>query len=389
VTRRTPQFDNASQMLAAVLDVLEASQQLGLDVVLSIGYQIQMGVEWNTQNRDELRRDPDGGFMNHWISGETASPYSEKYRRDILEYYQWVDANVIRRYPNVVALNLADEPMGSDFSAHALSAFRVRYGTRFEDAPAHDRGEFLAGVIPDYASWSATRWRELSPDLPTMMTFHVQRDAPFLPDVERIFAQTPETFIFSADTHLDDGPMNRPVTPRNVNLLHGMVRTFGWLSKVYGKRLMLWTSANAWGLKPTGGVGEALQNLDLVHDGAKGAGGTIGMLLAWGWNIQGQGVYDDQGNFPRDKEPFIGLLSDALAQKRDQLSIPSGGAPDSVVYVPKSVLYPAFGERRITHLADGVVDLSGVDFTNENTVYLTDGPALEAARQAGIPIVPL
>ena len=182
-------------------------------------------------------------------------------------------------------------------------------------------------MIPDYAAWSANLWERLNPDVRTMMTFHVQRDAPFLPDVERIFAQTPPSFIFSEDTHLDDGLIDRTITPENVNLLYGMCRTFGWLSQVYGKPLMLWTAANAWGLKRNGGMPEARLNLDIVHDATRQAGGQIGMLMAWGWNIRFQGVYDDEGNFAADKESMIAGVSELLAARRDQLSLPSNEPP--------------------------------------------------------------
>ena len=37
-----------------------------------------------------------------------------------------------------------------------------------------------------------------------------------------------------------------------------MCRTFGWLSQVYGKSLMLWTGANAWSLKKNGGLPDLL-----------------------------------------------------------------------------------------------------------------------------------
>ena len=222
-----------------------------------------------------------------------------------------------------------------------------------------------------------------------MMTFHVQRDAPFLPDVERIFAQTPPGFVFSEDTHLDDGLIDRAITPENVNLLYGMCRTFGWLSQVYGKPLMLWTSANAWGLKRNGGMPEARPNLDIVHDATRQAGGTLAMLMAWGWNIRFQGVYDDEGNFAADKESMISGVSELLAARRDQLSAPSTGRPDRVYHVPASSLLPVIGAKRFDHLAEGLVDLTQIDFAAENAVYLTDGRALDEARRQAIPITTL
>lgn len=385
----TPEAANAWKIARSVLGALDAAAEVGLEVVLGIGYQIQMGEEWNAAHPAELRLDRDGQLMSQWSSGFTASPYSAVYRRDVQEYYAWVDETFVRRHPHVVALNLADEPMGADYSPHAMAEFERRYGHPFDTAPFAERGEFLTGVIPDYAAWSAEVWQRLNPDIRTMMTFHVQRDAPFLPDVERTFAQTPPTFVFSADTHLDDGTIDRVITPENTRLLYGMVRTFGWLSQVYRRPLMLWTSANAWGLKRNGGPAEARLNLQIVHDAAKQGGGQIGMLMAWGWNIFQQGVYDDRGNFPANKDEMIAVVSQGLAARREQLSLPSTSRPERVVYVPAEPLHARIGEERVHHIAEGVVDLRGIDFARENAVYLTDGRALEEARRLGIAVTPL
>jgi hypothetical protein len=389
IAAATPSSDDAHIVVAAVSTALDAAREVGLDVVLGIGYQIMMGDEWNDAHPEDLRRNRHGALLKHWGSVFTASPYSEVYRRDIGEYYGWVNRTFVLPHPHVVALNLADEPMGADFSSHAMSAFEARYGVAFDAASNAQRGEFLSGVIADYAAWSASFWERLNPDVRTMMTFHVQRDAPFLPDVERLFAQTPPSFIFSEDTHLDDGLIDRAITPTNVRLLYGMCRTFGWLSQVYARPLMLWTSANAWGLKRKGGLAEARLNLEIVHDATRQAGGQIGMLMAWGWNIRFQGVYDDEGNFGADKEAVIAGVSQMLSAQRERLSIPSTSRPDRVHYVPSARLMATIGERRFDHLAEGVVDLSRIDFATENAVYLTDGRALEEARRLGIPITPL
>jgi hypothetical protein len=389
IAAATPSAGDAHVTVNVILTTLDAAREVGLDVVLGIGYQIMMGDEWNAAHPEELRKDRDGLPMIHWESVYTASPYSEVYRKDIREYYGWVNQTFVQPNPHVVALNLADEPMGSDFSSHALAAFETRYGVPFERASTVQRGEFLTGVIPDYAAWTANVWDRLNPDVRTMMTFHVQRDAPFLPDIERIFAQTPPEFIFSEDTHLDDGLVDRTVTPDSIRLLYGMCRTFGWLSQVYAKPLMLWTGANAWSLKKQGGLPEARRNIEIVHDATRAAGGRIGMLMAWGWSIRFQGVDDDEGNFGADKDSMIAGVSQMLADRRDSLSVPSLGRPERIYHVPSAPLMAAIGEQRIDHLANGIVDLSRIDFIRENAVYLTDGRALEEARHLGIPITTL
>jgi hypothetical protein len=389
IAAATPNADNARTVVGAITTAVDAAREAGLDVVLGIGYQIMMGDEWNANHPGDLRLNRNGELLKHWGSVFTASPYAPAYQRDIREYYAWVNQTFVLPNPHVVALNLADEPMGSDFSVHAMAAFQARYGLPFERAASTQRGEFLSGVIADYAAWSATYWELLNPQVRTMMTFHVQRDVPFLPDIERIFAQTPPSFIFSEDTHLDDGLIDRTITPQNVRLLYGMCRTFGWLSQVYNKPLMLWTGANAWGLKQGGGMPEARQNIEIVHDATRQAGGRLGMLMAWGWNIQFQGVYDDEGNFAADKEGMISGVSQLLAARRERLSTPTGGRPDRVYHVPAATLLPAIGEQRADHLAEGIVELSRIPFETENAVYLTDGRALDEARRLGIPITPL
>ena len=384
----TPQAENARRIVGVVTTVIDIAREVGLDVVLAIGYQIAMGDEWNARYPDDLRQGSDGAPLIHWESVYTASPYSPQYQRDITRYYTWVNQSFVRPYPHVVAVNLADEPMGTDFSPHAKGAFKARYKQTFDEASDVERGEFLAGVIADYAALSANAWNAINPNVPAMMTLHIERDAPFLPDVERIFSATPDTFIVSADTHLDDGPLERAVTRDSIRLLYGLVRTLGWLSQVYDRPLMLWTSANAWGLKPTGGIADALVNLDIVHDTTKQVGGHLGMLMAWGWNIYTQGIYDDDGNFPVDKETMVADVSRAMVARQSQLSQQTGGRPDRVLYVPSASLYAEIGRRRIDHLAPGIVNLRGIDFVQEKVVYLMDGLALEAARDLDIVVTP-
>ena len=49
-------------------------------------------------------------------------------------------------------------------------------------------------------------------------------------------------------------------------------------------------------LKKDGSLADARQNIEIVHDATRQTGGRLGMLMAWGWNIRFQGVYDDEGN---------------------------------------------------------------------------------------------
>src|SRR5690606_1698501 len=105
-------------------------------------------------------------------------------------------------YTDVITmLSLADEPMGGDYSEPAQMEFEARYGIAMQDLSAAERwkiGEFQSGVIADYASWSADEWHRINPDILTTMSFHggeTARRVWGLPDIERLFADTPDNFI--------------------------------------------------------------------------------------------------------------------------------------------------------------------------------------------------
>jgi hypothetical protein len=390
--QRTPAYEGARAMYEAVTTALAAAREVGLGVVLPVGYQIQMGPEWSERHPEHLRRKPDGTLLLHWDFLPSASPYSPRYREDIAAYYRWVDREIVRRHPHILALNLADEPMGTDFSPWARMAFQARYGQPMEGAEAARLGEFLSEVIADYAAWSAATWQEINPRLWTMMTFHIERTAPWLPSLDALFRRPPANFIFSADTHLHDAPPELPLTPQDVNLLHGMARTFGWLSRVYRRPMMLWTAANAWGLagqsSRRGGIEEATRNVAIAGDLPRQAGGRIAMLMAWGWNIQGQGVYRDEGHLDYlDREALVGAVARALAERREGLSTPETGRPARAIHVPEALVLARLGAERVTDQARPLVDLTRTDFIAGNTVYLTGGRALEEARAAGVEIV--
>lgn len=378
---------DAKLIYQAVLDSIEASKEVGLDVVLPVGYQIKMGKDWNNKNPEHLRVDKNGNKMNHWSSGETASPYSPKYLSDIREYYEWVNQNFISKYPNIVAINLGDEPMGSDFSEWAKDEFAKRYNIDFDSSAAEKRGEFLSEVLADHAANMSNMWREINPEVWTMMTFHIQREQPWLPNMESLFRKTPSNFVVSADTHLHDDLPTKPLTDSEVEHLYGLVRTLSYLSKVYDKRLMLWTSANVWGLTNKGGIEDAERNFDIVKQATEQGGGKVAMVMAWGWNIKDQGVYRCYGQCLFDTEDMLTVLSSKMGTIRDNLSTQSNNSPDKVVYLPSSVLNTKIGEENIDHLASRYVDLRKYNLSSENIVYLNDGLALRKAREAGAEII--
>lgn len=378
---------DASLIYQAIIDSLEASKNVGLNVVLPIGYQIQMGADWNAKNPDSLRLDNTGNNLDFWGSGPTASPYSPIYQRDIKDYYRWVNQEIVSKYPNVVAINLGDEPMGSDFSHWAKEEFTRRYNSGFDNAPQEQRGQFLSEVIADHAALSANMWKEINPSVWTMITFHIQREQPWVPNMETLFNKTPNTFVVSADTHLHDALPNLPLTESDSEHLYGMVRTLSYLSKVYNKKLMIWTSANAWGLTNQGGIKEAEKNLAIIDKAIGQGGGKVAMLMAWGWNIQDQGVYRCGNQCAFDSEEMINSVSSKLALMRDSLSIQTGNTPGKVIYLPSSILNTKIGEENIDHLANAYIDLQRFNLSEENIIYLTDGFALDQAKNSGATII--
>lgn len=386
----------ASSIYQAIFNSLEASKTVGLNVVLPIGYQIQMGADWDAKNPDSLRLDSNGKLLDFWAIengqyGPTASPYSPIYQRDIKEYYQWVNREIISKYPHIVAINLGDEPMGSDFSHWAKEEFARRYNTGFDNAPQEQRGQFLSEVIADYAAISANMWKEINPTVWTMMTFHIQRDRPWLPNLEALFSKTPDNFVFSSDTHLHDAPSdeNHPLTYQEQVDLYGMVRTESYLSKVYSKPMMLWSSANAWGLSDQGGIVEANRNFNIVHDIAKQTGGQLAMIMGWGWNIKGQGVYGYEGVRRFDPNEMVETMSSKMRGVRENLSTRMNGQTPTVLYLPSGELYRRIGQDNVSNIAPEYVALSRYDLAGENFIYLNDGPALRQAEASGALIIPV
>ena len=66
-------------------------------------------------------------------------------------------------------------------------------------------------------------------------------------------------------------------------------------------------------------------NIRIVCDTSSEVGGNVGMLMAWGWNIRGQGVYRDEGSFSYlDKDDLINRVSASLVNRRGHSVGPLG-----------------------------------------------------------------
>jgi len=143
-------------MADALKRALDAARENNLQVILPIGYQIQMGDAWNRAHPDDLRLTFDGNLLTLYNSGPTASPYSPQYRADITRYYEWIQRAFVEPYRDVIVmLSLADEPMGGDYAEHAKNEFARRYGKTMDGLSQNEIwkiGEFESGVIADYAA---------------------------------------------------------------------------------------------------------------------------------------------------------------------------------------------------------------------------------------------
>lgn len=396
-----PEATRARTQIARVADCVAAAGAAKLRVVLAVGYQIEMGAAWSDRHPESIRRDADGSPMLTWTelrTGRTASPYATAFQDDIEAYWRWVDATFVRPNPHVVALNLGDEPMGADWSAPAKAAFERRYGVTFDAAPAEARGHFLGGVLADLASWSAGAWLRIDRDVHVLHTWHVQRDVPWFPDFERIFAASPASYVFSADTHLHDAPPELP--PLDPSLMLAQARTLGWLSRVYDRPLMLWTSANDWGLgcqrsarRCHFGVDDATAQVGQVLAAARDVGGNVGMLMAFAFNMRWLGAF---GPAPDpavyDPDVLFRSVSGALASARPTMTRRGTETPDPLV-VDRGALerhvaerLPALQRERRggAHVVEPFTDLGARrDLLRSTGVTLLSGRAADEAVARG------
>lgn len=387
--------ESGRMIMEKITDVLDAAKECGMQVVLPVGYKISMGPQWSERNPNQLRKDADGQDLHTWGTEQTASPYSEKYKQDIRTYYQWINDTILSKYDNIKAINIADEPMGGDFSPHAMDEFRRKYGVDYHSASDEQRGEFQQNVIPDYIIWSAKTWKDINPNMLTTATIHIQREKPFSFDVERMFSETPDTFMFSADTHLQDAPPdNFPMTKDSTKLLINMVRTLGLYSKIYNKQLMLWQGANAWsfdrdGIQPDMGIHTPQQaadiNLQIIHDRVKQAGGKIAMIFGWGHpNVQPE----DQILTGISPDTMYDHVTARLSGVRDRLSEVSQSLPRRIITIPRNQINQVTSRTRGKdgeHVIDtsDIYNLANIDFEHEDVVVIPEGKAAQIAKQHG------
>jgi hypothetical protein len=352
-----PRHAAALAVIQAQHRMLAACRAVGVDAVLPVGYQIQMGQDWNEAHPGDLRRDSQGRALDVYGGGLSASFYASSYRRDIEAYYRWVDAEFARPYADVLLmLNLADEPIGGDYSPYAEAEFRQRHGFDFSqvgDDPARQRllGEFQSRYVVEYAIYSASVWQDIHPGLPVTLSFDggQARSAFTLPDVETLFRDTPPNFVVTFDAYPRDGPPHIPLSDKNLVRLFLLARSLGLYSARYGKPLWLWAAANSWGLSQAspdpGTVSDAVANGLYLALLVRQGGGDLQGIAYWNYNVKEQGLYNDTHDTAYDPETMFARVSAGLPTLRRLMQAPPS-RPEVLVLAPPARSYEQIGAAR-------------------------------------------
>jgi len=351
-----PRHEGAVAMVQAQWRMLAACRAVGVRAVLPVGYQIQMGRRWNEAHLDALRRDAEGQPLDIYGGGVSASFYAPDYRRDIEAYYRWLEAEFVQPYADVILmLNLADEPIGGDYSAHAEAEFRQQHGFGFDDVgddPARQRplGAFQSHYVVAYAAWSAALWQEIHPGLPVTMSFDgaQARQTWTLPDVEALFRDTPSTFVVTFDAYPRDGLPHVPLSDPNLVGLFLLARSAGLYSAQYGKPLWLWAAANSWGLSQAspdpGTVSDAVANGLYLAMLVRQGGGELQGIAYWNYNVKEQGLYNAGHDTAYDPETMFAQVSAVLPTLRRLMAAPDS-RPQVLILAPPARSYAEIGAQ--------------------------------------------
>jgi hypothetical protein len=358
---RSPDHAAALAMITAQRHALEAARNLGVKVVLPVGYQIQMGAAWAAAHPRDMRRNADGTLYNQ--GGHSASFYAPDYRRDILAYYQWVDATFVRPFSDTVfMINIADEPQDGDWSIWADRAFRAQHGYGLFQAgsdPARQEavGRFQADYIAQYAAWSAEQWQAINPAIMVTESFDggYGRYMHEGPDLEAIFRDTPANFVVTFDAYPRDGLYNTALREQDLITLFNLIRTLGYYSHLYGKPLWLWSTANSWGLNGAssdpGGIADAVANGIYLAQLVNQAGGDLQGIAVWNYNIKTQGLFNDTHTLTYDPNQMFARVSAGFALWRQIMAAPAGQV-DTVILAPNEAALRQAGAKRLNRADD-------------------------------------
>jgi hypothetical protein len=322
-----PLHGQAKAIFDAQIRLLEACRDEDMPIVFPIGYQIQMGKDWNENWSEHLRRDKEGQIVD-W-GGRSACFYSPQYQEDIQRYYEWISNEVIKPFSDtIVMVNLSDEPFGGDYSHWAEEEFKERSGMTFAEAErAGDDGLFALGkfqgeYIADYAGWSARAWSLINPDHPTTVSFcgHHGREDYAMPYIPAVFELTPENFYPTWDVYPRDGHFYNPVQESDISPLIVFLQQLSRLSARHDRPVFFWTTGNSWGLGQSSSdkanIADALVNQFYLTENMKKNGGSLGGIAIWNYNIKVQGLYNDTNPIIYDPDEMFEKLSAGLKNLR-------------------------------------------------------------------------
>ncbi|GAB4314403.1 MAG: hypothetical protein Kow0059_06180 [Candidatus Sumerlaeia bacterium] len=349
----SPRRDEARDLYRAQIRLLEACRAEQMPVVFPVGYQIQMGEEWNSRHPEHLRRNKEGEIVN-W-GGRSASFYSPQYQEDIQRYYVWIIQHIVLPFSDVIMMiNLADEPFGGDYSLFAEQEFRRRTGMTFSQAAragnegARALGAFQARYIAEYAAWSARTWQALDAARPTTMSLcgHHGREDYAMPYIPAVFDLTPESFFPTWDVYPRDGHFHHPVKETDITPLLVFLQQVGFLSARHRRPVFFWTTGNSWGLGQNSpdkaNIADALVNQLYVFSAAGRHGAPPAGIAIWNYNIKHQGLYNDTNPIIYDPDVMFEKLTAGLRMLRDRAESPE---PD-VQPDPPDVLAPPAAATR-------------------------------------------
>ena len=382
------QHDDAVEIVKAQKRMLQACQEVGLKAVLSVGYHTQMGQEWSKLHPQDLRRDAQGGLWRVAAGSDPyASPYSPSFQKDLRDYYVWIEYEFLSPFRStIMMLNLADEPLGGDYSGWANAEFKRRTGYNFaqvgnDQARQQALGQFEAGVIPDFVRLAATDWQAITPGLPVTMSFDggAMREDNGLPDLERLFQEAPPNFVLTWDAYpRDRGTLNIALNEDDVTRLILLVRNIGGYSARYNRKVWFWSAANSWGLgqdvdKP-GTIADAQANLLYLPQLMTGVGGQLEGIAVWNYNIRTQGLYNySWGGVKNTASWNADQMFDRVSSQFEaarSLMTQEVGTPQLVFLKAAEWQYGAIGANRPNY-KQTVVDYAHLDLLARNNISST------------------
>jgi hypothetical protein len=390
-----PRHGAATAVIEAQHRMLAACRAAEVKAVLPVGYQIQMGRVWNRTNSGDLRRDAEGRPLDIYGGGISASFYAPSYRRDIQAYYRWIEDEFVQPYADVLLmLNLADEPIGGDYSEHADQAFQAMHGFGFADVgddPERQRllGQFQSRYVVEYAIYSAALWEELHPGLPVTMSFDgaQARQTFTMPGVEALFRDTPSNFVVTFDAYPRDGLPDVPLSDKDLVGLFLLARSAGLYSARYDRPLWLWAAANSWGLSQAsadpGSVSDAVANGIYLALLVRQGGGDLQGIAYWNYNVREQGLYNDTHDTAYDTESMFHQVSGVLPTLR-RLMASTPSRPEVLILSPPVRSHQLIGSERASVLLEvqpyGRLAILAKEAVNTAVISALDGWDLDGVR---------